>query len=90
MVITALALGVWLSACSPPQAPALPAPSPTQVDSAALAEAPTAAPPEASSPTLELPAIAAPTARAGLEATDPTTVDLAAGTPTLLEFFAFW
>jgi len=90
MVITALALGVWLSACSPSRAPALPAPSPTQVDSAALAEEPTAAPTEASSPTQELPAVVTPTARAGLEATDPTTVDLAAGTPTLLEFFAFW
>jgi hypothetical protein len=31
-----------------------------------------------------------PTARAALEATDPTTVNLAAGKPTLLEFFAFW
>jgi hypothetical protein len=33
---------------------------------------------------------ATPTARPGLEATDPETVDLASGKPTLLEFFAFW
>ena len=31
-----------------------------------------------------------PTPREGLEATDPSTVVLAAGKPTLVEFFAFW
>jgi hypothetical protein len=31
-----------------------------------------------------------PTARRGLEATDPTTVSLDGGRPTLVEFFAFW
>lgn len=31
-----------------------------------------------------------PTAREGLEATDPSTVVLASGKPTLVEFFAFW
>ena len=36
---------------------------------------------------LDLPS---PTARRGLEATDPTTVRLDAGRPTLVEFFAFW
>ena len=34
--------------------------------------------------------LASPTARRGLEATDPTTVRLDAGRPTLVEFFAFW
>lgn len=34
--------------------------------------------------------VATPTARPGLEATDPDSVDLASGKPTLLEFFAFW
>lgn len=33
---------------------------------------------------------ATPTARPGLEATDPETVNLTSGKPTLLEFFAFW
>ncbi|HLB65054.1 MAG TPA: hypothetical protein VJJ46_09440 [Anaerolineales bacterium] len=31
-----------------------------------------------------------PTARRGLEATDPSTVSLGGGSPTLVEFFAFW
>jgi len=31
-----------------------------------------------------------PTVRAGLHATDPKGVVLAAGRPTLVEFFAFW
>jgi len=33
---------------------------------------------------------AAPTIRTELAATDPTTVNLASGKPTLVEFFAFW
>ncbi len=33
---------------------------------------------------------ATPTARPGLEATDPESVNLTSGVPTLLEFFAFW
>jgi hypothetical protein len=36
------------------------------------------------------PPSATPTARPNLEATDPTTVTLGAGKPTLIEFFAFW
>jgi hypothetical protein len=36
------------------------------------------------------PPSATPTARPNLEATDPTTVILGAGKPTLIEFFAFW
>lgn len=31
-----------------------------------------------------------PTPREGLEATDPSTVVLASGKPTFVEFFAFW
>lgn len=31
-----------------------------------------------------------PTVRPGMEATDPTTVSLSPGDPTLVEFFAFW
>ena len=31
-----------------------------------------------------------PTIRPGMEATDPNTVSLSTGEPTLVEFFAFW
>jgi len=31
-----------------------------------------------------------PTVRPGMEATDPNTVSLSPGDPTLVEFFAFW
>jgi hypothetical protein len=31
-----------------------------------------------------------PTLRSGQEATDPATVNLASGKPTLVKFFAFW
>lgn len=41
---------------------------------------------------LPLPTLLAPTptVRPGMEATDPTTVSLSPGDPTLVEFFAFW
>ncbi len=49
---------------------------------------------EDQSPTVELGADAgqppAPTVRAALAATDPATVNLASGKPTLVEFFAYW
>lgn len=53
---------------------------------------PTAAPTEKPSPVPALPPTAGPTptVRPGMEATDPTTVVLASGEPTLVEFFAFW
>ena len=38
----------------------------------------------------ESPASAVPTARAGLESTDPATVNLASGQLQLVEVFAFW
>lgn len=65
-------------------------PAPTVVDGA-LTE-PTAAPTEEPSPAPALPPTVGPipTVRPGMEATDPTTVVLAAGDPTLVEFFAFW
>jgi ABC-type transport system substrate-binding protein len=71
-----------------------------QASAGALAptEEPTAEPPlvadGASTATTAAPPqpldLASPTARRGLEATDPTTVRLDAGRPTLVEFFAFW
>jgi len=86
-LILVLAVALLLGACAPaavptaaPEAaPPEPLPQPTAPEAAAPAES---AAPESSSAT--------PTARAGLEATDPTTVALGAGKPVLLEFFAFW
>ena len=69
-----------------------------QASAGALAptEEPTAEPPldadrgaTAATPPQPL-GLPSPTARRGLEATDPTTVRLDAGRPTLVEFFAFW
>lgn len=34
--------------------------------------------------------ISPPPPKSGLEATDPSTVDLSSGSPQLVEFFAFW
>lgn len=89
---------ILLAACQAGQTadvaePALPAPrQPTVASDDALAQVaePTDQPvPE--SPDLAAPEPAAPIqVRTGLAATDPSTVDLASGTPTLVEFFAFW
>ena len=75
-------LGVFwlLAACSVPA----PAPLATGVPSSSPAETKVAA-----SPT-PLETAVVPTPRAGLQATDPSTVKLAAGQPQLVEFFAFW
>lgn len=87
-----LLLIALLSACAPSAAsppgpvaapPTLP-PSPTAPVPTAPEE-PTSTPPPAAAP------VATPTYRGNaLQATDPTTVNLASGMPTLLEFFAFW
>ena len=52
----------------------------------------TAAPASNSEPVAPVEQEPAPpvTVREGLAATDPATVNLANGTPTLVEFFAFW
>jgi hypothetical protein len=86
--------GVALTACVPASAPEpthtpLPAPSevlPTKAPTWGPADAPR---PEAAPPT-EGPPPPTPTTREGLQASDPGGVDLASGTPTLVEFFAFW
>jgi hypothetical protein len=83
-----LLLSVSLAACGPATAPiadgALPTaeptaidPSPSQTVSAATSTAPLA-------PTGTRPVITEQ------YATDPATVNLAAGRPTLVKFFAFW
>jgi hypothetical protein len=48
------------------------------------------APDSATIPETEASLDVVPTPRQGLEATDPSTVMLASGKPTLVEFFAFW
>ncbi|UCF62089.1 MAG: hypothetical protein JSV37_05195 [Anaerolineaceae bacterium] len=48
------------------------------------------APAFAATPETEASPDVDPTPRQGLEATDPSTVLLASGKPTLVEFFAFW
>ena len=84
-VITALA--AVLAGCAPAAPQPIEAPVlPTQEIAALPA---TGAPAEPSPATGGLPA-ATPTARPGLEASDPAIVTLAAGSPTLVEFFAFW
>ena len=92
LVVSAILLG-----CSSPSPtlPAATAPGPTTVPSpTALA---TAAqdeqglhPEEGAGEAAQAPQAPTPTVRAGLHATDPNGVVLAAGRPTLVEFFAFW
>ena len=64
--------------------------APESAQEAAAQAPPTGAPEEseAQSPTVELTTPVE--VRQGLAATDPATVDLASGSPTLVEFFAFW
>ncbi len=73
------------------------APQPTAAPAQSAAEATalpteTAAPASNSEPVAPVEQEPAPpvAVREGLAATDPATVNLANGTPTLVEFFAFW
>jgi len=86
-----LGVGLWLTACQPtPQSidPTAQPPPQSELGPADPGQpAPTSADPTAqtapSQPT-------AHTIRTELAATDPSTVDLTSGRPTLVEFFAFW
>jgi hypothetical protein len=71
-----------LAACAAP-----PSLTPTPAALLPTAASSTTSPADAAPP---VASAATPTARRGLEATDPTTVTLEAGRPTLVEFFAFW
>lgn len=67
------------------QEPAVPEPLPSEVSEVV----PTTIPVETEPPTEEV--VIQPTSRGDeLEATDPTTVNIANGEPQLIEFFAFW
>lgn len=88
-------LGLLLAACAPTVVAPTTAPVAPPTSNAPAA-APTSAPATAE-PTVEVQPTeaveAAPTPHAvktELAATDPSTVQLAAGKPQLVEFFAFW
>jgi hypothetical protein len=88
-IVTAFALlGLLLAACQPALVPG-PTVAATPPPSGAVASQPV----EVTSSAGTLAATASTTARpprTALEATDPGTVSLANGRPTLVEFFAFW
>ncbi|MGH2625724.1 MAG: hypothetical protein ACRDHY_03630 [Anaerolineales bacterium] len=85
LIVTAM----FAASCASPATQAV-GPAPTVVDTP-LSEA-TLPPSQEPSPEVVLPPTVGPTptVRPGMEATDPTTVVLASGDPTLVEFFAFW
>ncbi|HEX9681020.1 MAG TPA: hypothetical protein VGA32_06170 [Anaerolineales bacterium] len=84
-----IVVGGLAASCAGPAAQPV-EPAPTVVETAVIELA--AAPTEEPSPAPALPPTAGPTptVRPGMEATDPTTVVLASGDPTFVEFFAFW
>jgi len=90
-----VAIGMSLAGCSQQQGPATQAPSVQSLPTVAATET------QGVEATPSLPTVGAtsgvlptaaiqPTPRSGLQASDPTTVNLASGGPTLVEFFAFW
>ena len=89
LTLLALAAAGLLAGCAPAPA-AAPSVPPSAAPATNVPE--TAAPATAATPTASDPGAggSTPTARAGLEATDPTSVILASGKPALVEFFAFW
>lgn len=69
------------------------APAATQSQATATPAPATVVPPQENAAPTMLDTPAAPTlvpVKSDLEATDPATVDLASGSPLLVEFFAFW
>ena len=88
LVVSAILLG-----CSSPSPtlPAATAPGPTSAPSPTAAQDEQGLHPElGAGEAVQAPQAPTPTVRAGLHATDPNGVVLAAGRPTLVEFFAFW
>ncbi len=99
--IVALTLGVvvvfLMAACAPAASPTAAPPEPVTTDAppapSVVTESPPAVPTETPEdvpvePT-EAPMVIV-TPRTEMEATNPGSVNLASGTPTLVEFFAFW
>lgn len=85
-----LVLGLLATACQPARQLLDPLAQSTPVGVADTVEASSPAP--GTAPTLQVAPTqpAAPTIRTELAATDPATVNLASGKPSLVEFFAFW
>jgi PBP1b-binding outer membrane lipoprotein LpoB len=79
-------VGLLVAGCRPQAATSTASAAPLAQVSVAPEDTPT---PQAE-PSLASPAATAKPIRTELEATDPTTVNLASGGPTLVEFFAFW
>ncbi|MGD8604830.1 MAG: hypothetical protein PVF49_09705 [Anaerolineales bacterium] len=88
MMVAALAA----SGCLPDEMPTQVVPTPTFTPESQLVEVGEggADAPEPAATTIEAAPEATPFDLAQLRATNPSTVDLASGQPTLLEFFAFW
>ncbi len=81
-------LAALLSACGPAASPTEALPIATQAATDTLApEVLGTLPPATEESGSPAPT---PTLRSGQEATDPTTVNLASGKPSLVKFFAFW
>jgi hypothetical protein len=94
MVIIALITLVLITACQGDRTATESAPlvveEPTQETISTQESPEVSAPDSATTPETEASPDIVPTPRQGLEATDPSTVMLASGKPTLVEFFAFW
>lgn len=94
-IIYLLTVGAWLLAACASPAPAGSADTPGGQAAAPTVAAPALTANPTLAPTVVVPT-AAPTAttarevKTGFEATDPSTVQLAAGKPQLVEFFAVW
>lgn len=93
LLFSALILMLLLAACGPKAVPTpdlvVEPPAASPLPSELPAVSPTL--PAATGISATAVPVAAPTSRGpDLVATDPTTVNLQSGTPTLLEFFAFW
>ena len=86
-------LGLGAAACqgaAQPFDPPAPYAAASPVSPANPEKPPSLAPRDVPTTQVEQTQPAAPTIRTELAATDPATVNLASGQPTLVEFFAFW
>jgi uncharacterized membrane protein len=91
MVLAACTGGIPATVANPGDPPAMPSATPSSTPELAdVSPAGTEAVQDAEEQVPPPEPSATPTARPGLEATDPESVHLASGKPTLLEFFAFW
>lgn len=94
LLISALVLALVAGACSStPEAVPTPTAEPIAIEQEDDEAAPAmqeATPTQEPEPESDQVSEVVPTPKAGLVATDPTTVNLASGEPKLVEFFAFW